>query len=300
MNIGRIALGGAAATAVAAIGIAVFRSTDKPPPPPAPFSAPAESPGAAIAKLEARLKADPNDTEGWQLLGWAFFETGRYAEAATAYRKATALAPNRAEYWSALGEATALSTSKQEMPKDAADAFRKAIALDPKDPRARYFLGVEKDLAGQHQAALDDWFALLKDTPSGAPWEADLRRTIEQVAAREKLDIAARLAAVQPAPPIPSTATAAIPGPTRDQMQAASQLPKGQQDAMVEGMVSGLEAKLRANPENPQGWIMLMRSRMMLGETAKAGAAWRSGVSANPNAKAQLDEAARQLGVPPT
>jgi len=304
-RIGRLALGASAVIALVAIGVAVTRDRGKEPPAAAAPTQPVETPDQAIAKLEARLKANPQDVKGWQLLGWAFFETNRFAEAATAYRRATALTPGNAELWSSLGEALALSTDKRELPKDAADAFRKAIAIDAKDPRARYFLAVGKDVSGDHKGAIDDWFALLADTPAGAPWEADLRRTIEEAAAREQIDVAARLAATKPAPGIdpahaalPSVATAAIPGPTREQMQAAAALPKGQQDMMVQSMVDGLEAKLKGNPANPQGWIMLMRSRVTLGETAKASAAWKSAVAANPGAKAQIDEAARALGIP--
>src|SRR3546814_14015222 len=72
-------------------------------------------------------------------------------------------------------------------------------------------------------------------------------------------------------------AARAIPGPSRADMEAASQLPKGQQDAMIEGMVSGLEAKLKANPADVDRWIMLMRSRMTLGETSKAAQALKDG-----------------------
>jgi cytochrome c-type biogenesis protein CcmH len=305
-RLGRWALIAAAVIAVAAVAIAVLR---KPAAPAATVAAtpqaPETTPDQAIAGLEARLKANPNDVEGWQLLGWAFFETGRYAEAATAYRKGADLSPNTAELWSALGEALALSSEKAEVPADAAVVFRKALSLNPKDPRARYFLAVEKDVSGNPRGALDDWFALLADTPAGAPWEADLRRTIDQVATREKIDIAARLAAVKPPPGadpahagLPAVATAAIPGPTREQMQAAAALPKGQQDMMVQSMVDGLEAKLKADPGNIQGWIMLMRSRMTLGETARASAAWKSAVAANPAAKPQIDQAARTLGIP--
>src|SRR3546814_10904696 len=78
------------------------------------------------------------------------------------------------------------------MPAAASEAFDKAIALDAKDPRARYFLAVRKDIGGDHRGAIDDWFALLADTPRGAPWEADLRRTIEQVGAIHKIEVAGR------------------------------------------------------------------------------------------------------------
>ncbi|WP_312846557.1 hypothetical protein [Sphingopyxis sp. PET50] len=186
-------------------------------------------------------------------------------------------------------------------PAEALAAFRKSLDLDAKDPRARYFLAVKKDVDKDHKGAIDDWFALLADTPQGAPWEENLRRTIEEVGKINKIDVAARLAATKPRAPtaeeIP-VAARAIPGPSRADMEAASQLPKGQQDAMIQGMVDGLEAKLKANPADVDRWIMLMRSRMTLGETAKAAQALKDGIAANPGAAARLKAQAQMLGVP--
>src|SRR3546814_10548275 len=65
-------------------------------------------------------------------------------------------------------------------------------------------------------------------------------------------------------------AARAIPGPSRAEMEAAYQLPKGQQDAMIQGMVAGLAAKPQAAPADADRWIMLLRSRRRLGQTAKA------------------------------
>jgi cytochrome c-type biogenesis protein CcmH len=264
-----------------------------------PESVPAAAaPARTIPELEAQLKADPSDVKAWQALGWSYFESGRYGNAVHAYRRATELAPEQAVLWSSLGEAVVMASEKDPMPKEAVAAFETAIAKDKADPRARYFLAVRRDLQGDHQGAIDDWFALLADTPPGAPWEADLRRTISQVADINKIDVKARLAAAQPAAHPSSVATAAIPGPSREQMQAASQLPPGQQQEMVQGMLESLEGKLKADPANVQGWIMLMRSRMTLGETAKASAAYKSAVAANPSQSVRIREAARTLGVP--
>ncbi|MEY4270452.1 MAG: hypothetical protein RLZZ58_1668, partial [Pseudomonadota bacterium] len=149
--------------------------------------------------------------------------------------------------------------------------------------------------------AIDDWFALLADTPPGAPWEPDLRRTITEVGKINGIDVTARLAATKGAPLPPETmpvAARAIPGPDRSDMEAASQLPKGQQDAMIASMVDGLEAKLAADPKQPDRWIMLMRSRMTLGESAKAADALRRAAAANPADAARLRAEARLLGVP--
>jgi cytochrome c-type biogenesis protein CcmH len=258
--------------------------------------------GSSIATLEAKLKENPNDAEGWRMLGWSLFETGKFAESAQAYKRATQIEPKKGEYWSSLGEALVLA-GKGDVPPDAKSAFETAINLDSKDPRARYFLAVAKDISGDHKGAIDDWIALLTDSPPGAPWEADVRRIISEVAAKEKIDVSGRLANLQPAPASggAAIATAPIPGPSPQQMREASGMPKGQQDMMIQGMVEGLETKLKDNPNNPNGWIMLMRSRMSLGETAKASAALKSARAALAKDQQKLglvNAAAEELGVP--
>ncbi|WP_443019019.1 tetratricopeptide repeat protein [Sphingobium sp. MI1205] len=309
LSVGRVALVGAAALALVSVGYNVWRDRPEKTAASAPFAPAAQQPSdpeAVIRGLQDRVGSNPDDAEGWQMLGWAYFENGRHADAVRAYRRAVKLAPDNATFWSSLGEAVVMASERDPMPREAAEAFDKAVKIDPKEPRARYFQAVRKDLAQDHEGAIRDWLALLADTPSGAPWEADLRRTIEQVGKINGIDVKGRLAAIKPAAPHPdmgsplggSVATAAIPGPSREQMQAAAQLPKGQQDAMIEGMVSGLEAKLKADPANVDGWIMLMRSRMTLGETAKAQAALEAARKANPGQSARLRDEARVLGVP--
>lgn len=301
LGVGRIALIAAAVIAMLAIGITVWKRTA--PPATIETSKAAGELPESIASLEARLKSDPDDANGWRMLGWTFFETGKYAEAASAYASAVKLEPDNAEYWSSLGEARVMA-GKGDVPPEARQAFDRAIAIAPKDPRARYFLAVGKDIAGDHKGAIDDWLALLADTPSGAPWEADVRRIVTEVGAKEKIEVAARLAAIKPPAPAPggaAIATAAIPGPSSAQMREAATMPKGQQDAMIQGMVDGLETKLKANPDNPNGWIMLMRSRMQLGETAKAATALKSARTAfagNQQKRGTVDAAAAELGVP--
>jgi cytochrome c-type biogenesis protein CcmH len=299
---------------VLAIGIGVWRNYRKAEPAiSVPNAALSQAAGtaSAVAALEARTSKDPLDVEGWQLLGWSYFESGRYGDAAASYRKATALEPDRAVYWSSLGETLVMASEQDPMPKDAANAFDRAIKLDATDPRARYFMAVRRDLAGDHVGAVDDWLALLKDTPKDAPWEADLIRTIEQVGQINKIDVTPKIAAAVkgrkanvtlPAAAANaaqrSVAAAPIPGPTRADMAAAAQLPPGQQQAMVQAMVDGLEVKLEKNPANVNGWIMLMRSRITLGETVKAKAALNKAIASNPGEKNKLMQEAQILGVP--
>jgi cytochrome c-type biogenesis protein CcmH len=70
-----------------------------------------------------------------------------------------------------------------------------------------------------------------------------------------------------------------------------------EQRQMAEGMVAQLEQRLKSQPKNPDGWVMLMRSRMTLGEPAKAKAALEAAIKANPGEAAELRRQAAALGV---
>lgn len=286
----------------AALGAVAYRSFEAP-----PSGVEAEDPvrPPSIEELQRRAEASPSDPAGWQELGFARFQRSEFAEAATAYRRATDADPESAVLWSALGEALVMASRRDPLPADALAAFEKARALDPADPRARYFLAVRRDLDGDHEGAISDWLALLAETPPGAPWESDLARTIEQVGrvngistedrlARADATRAARFAT---APTSSFSAGAAIPGPSREQIEAARGMSPGQQREMAEGMVASLEAKLRADPKNVEGWLMLMRSRVTLGQTDQARKALADAVAANPADADRLRQNAGALGV---
>ena len=44
------------------------------------------------------------------------------------------------------------------------------------------------------------------------------------------------------------------------------------QAAAIEGMVESLRARLETDPNNPEGWAQLLRSRKVLGQKAEAKA----------------------------
>jgi cytochrome c-type biogenesis protein CcmH len=247
---------------------------------------------AMIAQLEAKMQRSPNDPEGWRMLGWSYLSTGHAAEAATAYARAVALAPQNADYRSADGEALVRAADGQVTPS-ALDAFRAALKDDPKEPRARYYLALYKDQTGDHEGAMADWIALIKGAPADAPWLADVRRFVENVARDRGLNISAKLPPVSPA--------AAENGPSAADVQAANQMPAADREAMIHAMVDRLAGELKANPRNEEGWERLIHARMVLGETAAAVAAYREAMIAfadAPAEKTKLRESARSSGVP--
>jgi cytochrome c-type biogenesis protein CcmH len=65
---------------------------------------------------------------------------------------------------------------------------------------------------------------------------------------------------------------------------------------MIGRMVSGLAERLQANPDDPEGWIRLVRSYAVLGDVAKRDAALdqaRRRYSGAPDILGRLEAAAR-------
>lgn len=278
----RLILIGAAAIAAVSVGVATFRpDVNAPQTQPEP-----QTLDQAIADVEAKVKANPNDPVGWATLAQGFMAAERFGEAATAYRRATQLAPDNAENWSNLGEAMVMAAQGNVAP-DAKAAFTTALARDPKDVRARYFIAVAKDIAGDRRGAIDDWFALLKDSPANAPWQGDVRNLIEQSAAKGSIDVKARLAALSALPR----------GPRSAQDQAIKDLPGDRQQAMIASMVDGLSKRLEGNPKDVEGWTMLMRSYAALDRKSDAKTALTRAIKANPDAATLLNQTAAQLGI---
>jgi cytochrome c-type biogenesis protein CcmH len=296
IRIGRSGVAAIVAVIIAAGAIGYRMVGASPPAGEAPWTGPSGS----IADLEQHAQSAPDDAGAWQRLGFAQFDAGNYAEAANAYQHAVEISPGNAVLWSSLGEARVMASEHDPMPPAALDAFRKAAALDPKDPRARYFLAVERDLKCDHAGAIADWLALLKETPAGAPWDGDLQRTIEQVGQINKIDVSAQIArATASRPAAQPVGGMAIPGPSKEQLAAASSIPPSQQQAMAEGMVASLAAKMKANPGNVDGLLMLMRSYRQLGRDGEAKAALACAVAANPGRAEELRSAAVSLGIAP-
>jgi cytochrome c-type biogenesis protein CcmH len=287
-----------------------------------------DSVDAMIARLADRLKRSPDDPEGWRMLGWSYFNTERFAQAASAYAKAIELNPQSADYRSSRGEAL-VRAADGRVTDTAKAAFAEALRLDPTDPRARFFLGLAKEQAGDKQAALDDWIALLNQTNSNDPdandpWVGDLRQRITELGQETGVDVSQRLSRARAAPnagllgmlqqqeqapaipdvAVPNAAAAsAVPSrgdPTADDVRNAQAMQPADRMAMIQAMVDRLASRLDQSPRDVDAWIRLMRSRQVLGEADAAEQAFRFALDVfkdSPQEREQISAAARELGL---
>ena len=130
---------------------------------------------ALVTTLAWRMRQNPGDPRGWFVLGRGYLFLQDAQDAAAAFRRAIPLvAPaERPAMLSAYGEAQTLAAGGDVTP-EAEAAFRAALAGDPKDVKARFYLG--QAYAERHDVphALSLWRSLLADTPPSAPWRGIL------------------------------------------------------------------------------------------------------------------------------
>jgi cytochrome c-type biogenesis protein CcmH len=243
-----------------------------------------------IGSLETRLKAEPNDVEGWRMLGWSKFRTDDFAGAAAAYAQAVKLAPGDAETQSSYGESLSRAAGGL-VTEDAARALQAALKANPADPRARFLLGLKKEQAGKPQEALNDWLALLESANANDPWYDEVRGRVVELSQSSGIDVSQRLPAARntaSAPPLPMAS--APTGPTAAQVSEAAAMTPEARQAMIDGMVGRLEQRLKQNPNDLDGWLKLIRSYRVLGRTDLAAKAATDGQAQFASDKAAANQ----------
>jgi len=159
-------------------------------------------------------------------------------------------------------------------------AFDAAVALDPGEPRARFYLALAKAQEGRLDEALADWVKLEAESSAEAPWRAAVTAQIEQAAAELGLDPAtvpgrvALAATPEPTQPSLDESGPGDGGPSAADMAAAADMTPEERDAFIRGMVANLAARLEATPDDLQGWLRLARAYGVLGEAEQAQGAW--------------------------
>ena len=211
----------------------------------------------AVTTIETRLTETPDDLRGWKVIAPAYMQLGRYADAVRAQRRINELAPPTADSQTDLGEALMMQ-NKGQVTGEPLELFRKAAALDPKHVRSRYYIAAEETRAGNYEAAIADWNALLALGKGDEPWAVTAKDGI--AFAEQQLH--------------PETAPAAPQTPNADQIAA---------------MVDGLDARLKSEGGSIEEWTRLVRSRMVQGRVEDAQAAYDQARKAYPDAKVRTE-----------
>ena len=259
-------LAGAVALFVLGIGIGVYWAVGE------PQLAVREARGTESGELGAltpllieRVRKNPDDQQAWLYLARIYITAGDAGQAAGSIGRAVIAGRKQgrdsADLNTAHGELLMQANSGQVTPAALA-AFNTALKLDPKNAPARYYLGMAAAQKGDNTTAANYWQSLLADVPTTSPLRSEL------------VDRLASLGAA----PARVMGKDGAPDPT--------------------AMVAGLAARLQKEPNDPAGWLRLIRAYGVLGETDKAKEALataRKTVGTDATVKAALDEQAKEL-----
>ena len=233
---------------------------------------------AQVRLLALQAEATPDNLDLWLRLAQSYAILDELKASAEAFRQAAALAPEHPEIQSAFAEA--LSLANGNTLTDEARAIFVKVAREHGEPRARYYLAMDKAQAKDFEAALQGWISLLEDSPTDASWIPLVRRDILNMAAflgRDPDTILPDLTPAERARSQPKAAQApADHGLTTEDMQMAADMDEASRNEMVEGMVASLAERLQDNPEDLKGWIMLIRSYATLNRAAEARTAFET------------------------
>ena len=115
----------------------------------------------AIARLEADLRRDPRQPEGWQLLGRAYAGLERFDASRDALERAARLLPDDDALQVEAAQARARAAPDRRFDAPAVQALRDVLARNPAHQHARWYLGIAQRQAGDDAGAVATWTPLL-------------------------------------------------------------------------------------------------------------------------------------------
>ena len=144
-----------------------------------------------VERLAARLRENPDDADGWKMLGRSYAVLGRFGEAVDAYAKAALRAPRDAQLLADFADALAMARGKS-LQGEPERLVQRALEIDPQNLKALALAGTAAFERQAFAAAADYWQRMLPLVPADAEDAQAIRDNVAQ---------AMRLAGGQPPPP---------------------------------------------------------------------------------------------------
>ncbi|UDG77584.1 c-type cytochrome biogenesis protein CcmI [Achromobacter sp. 77] len=178
----------------------------------------------AINALAQRLRASPDDADGWYMLARSYETLGRYNDAVAAYQEVLRLVPGQPAVLADLADA--LLSARQGQPDEASiAAVAQALQADPDQPKALALAGMMALRRGDAADALTHWERLRALLPPDSEAARQIQTNIAQARAMAASGTAGGAAAAPPSGNSASTAAgqpATAPGPTASGVAAPS------------------------------------------------------------------------------
>ena len=206
-------------------------------------------------RLREAVANRPDDLQGYILLARNEAALGNLSAAAEAKEKVIELKGDAAtaDDYAELSDMM-VSAAGGYVSAEAAEALRAALARNPAEPRARYYMGLYMIQVDRPDIAFRTWDSLLRESTPDAPWTALIRPRIEELAWR------AGIARYEP------PAQNAAPGPSQGDIDAAGDMTPEDRTAMIRGMVDRLAPRIDETGGTEAEWVRLSNAYAVLGD----------------------------------
>ena len=124
--------------------------------------------GELLAQLEERMRAQPDDLEGWLLLGRSYRSMQRFDEARAAFLKARELAPDNPVVAVELAEALIFTSPPGRPDPLVPDLLEEALATAPDLQKGLWLAGMVAAQVGDDETAVAQWQRLLAQLEPGS------------------------------------------------------------------------------------------------------------------------------------
>lgn len=123
-----------------------------------------------VTSLQQRMNENPDDPEGWLILGRSLKTMQRYAEAQTALSNANRLKPGNPLVMVELAETILFASGEPRVSPEARQLLKSALAIDPQHQKGLWLMGMAYAQDGDDAQAITIWQSLLGqlDPASGA------------------------------------------------------------------------------------------------------------------------------------
>lgn len=230
-----------------------------------------------VETLATNLKAKPDNPKGWAMLARSYKVLGRLPEAEQAFINAGELVNTDADLLVDYADLLAAKAGGVIEGKPQ-ELLNKALVLNPQHPMGLMMAGVVAYRKSDFAGAAAQWEKLLAVLEPGSPDAQQVAAEIADARAKAGLPpIARAVPGLVPADKLPPVDPAAAAGMTPDK---------------INEMVERLATRLKANPDDAQGWARLARAYQVLGRNADSEAANAQAVQAQARAKAAASSAA--------
>ena len=140
---------------------------------------------AMVARLAVRLRENPDDVNGWKLLGRSYGVMGRYAEAADAYAKAAVRAPRDAQLLADLADVLGMARG-QSLQGEPEQLALRALEIEPGNLKALALAGSAAFERKDFAAAAAYWERMLAYVEPGSEDARAIQQNVAEARSLQK------------------------------------------------------------------------------------------------------------------